>query len=47
MQEYMSAWTQLNQINFEIIKSNSVLKMSGTGGARTIRQAPLRAPKKN
>ena len=33
MQEYMSAWTQLNQINFEIIKSNSVLKMSGTGGS--------------
>jgi polysaccharide biosynthesis transport protein len=36
MQEYMSAWTQLNQINFEIIKSNSVLNVSGTrGGARS------------
>jgi polysaccharide biosynthesis transport protein len=29
MQEYMSAWTQLNQINFELIKSKSILNMSG------------------
>jgi polysaccharide biosynthesis transport protein len=32
MQEYMSAWTQLNQINFEIIKSRSVLKVNGDVG---------------
>lgn len=29
LQEYMSAWTQLNQINFELIKSNSALKSNG------------------